>query len=136
MILNTFLNFQFVNFVGVGISAAIVHWLLRIILNLYFDFITSVVVSYFVTLCYAFTLNFVFVFKNKKRKLTKISKYILVNIFFFPIVYFSSIRLNSYFINFNLNYHAEFAHGISISIPALISFIIYKYNIFIDYERK
>jgi putative flippase GtrA len=136
LILKTFFNFQFINFVGVGISAAIIHWLIRIIANFYYDFITSVVISYFVTLCYAFIVNFIFVFKNKISKLSKISKYILVNIFFFPIVYFSSIELNSFFINFNLSYHAEVAHGISISIPALISFIIYKYIIFIDYEKK
>ena len=135
MIKKNFINVQFLSFVSVGLSAAIIHWSARLILNLYYDFILSVIVSYFLALFYAFCLNFIFVFKNKKNKIIKIFKYIFINLFFFPIVFLSSINLNILFLNLNLSYHSEVAHGLSIMIPAIISFIIYKYNIFIDHER-
>ena len=134
MIKKIFINLQFLSFLSVGFSAAIIHWSARLILNLYYDFVVSVIFSYFLALFYAFCLNFIFVFKNKKNKIIKIFKYIFINLFFFPIVFFSSINLNILFLNLNLSYHSEAAHGLSILIPALISFIIYKYNIFIDYE--
>ncbi len=132
--ISLFFTKQFIKFFTVGVSAALIHWLSRIILNLYFTFNISVLLAYFFGIGSAYVLNRIFVFPNSQKPIhEQIYKFLLINILFLPVVWFFSVFIYSLFLNFSISFYpAAIAHGIAVSLPMLLTFILYKFFAFED----
>lgn len=127
-----FFTLQFLGFLAVGATAAFLNWLARIILSIWLSFEYAVAISYCIGIFVAFLLNSYFVFKRSdKPKNRQLIEFILINLCFFPIVWFLSIFLNNYLIIYGVVSHSnEISHGIAICFPTLITFLIYKFFAF------
>jgi len=77
-------------------------------------------------------LNYKFVFPGSQKSLTKqLNGFVLTNLFFLPIVWWSAIALRSIFIEFDFIAAPELsAHVLAVSIPLIFTFLIYKFSIF------
>jgi len=123
-----FLSRQFFLFFLVGLSAVFFNWMSRIFLSQWLDFSTAVFVAYFVGMFVAFILNRNLVFPNTIKSLnSQILSFIATNLFFFPFVWFASIKINELLIYNNfLQYNEEISHAIALSFPMMATFLIYK----------
>lgn len=133
-----FLTKQFLAYLMTGGFAAIVHWASRIILNNWFSFSTAVIISYFIGMFTAFMINTFFVFSHsRKKRIIQARDFFVVNMIFFPIVWFLSIIINNFFVYINFKFFAyEISHGIAVSFPMLATFVIYKFFTFRDFENE
>ena len=127
-----FMTRQFARFLFVGGTAAFVNWLSCRALGLWFSFSLSVVLAYFIGVTTAFFLNRGFVFSKSDRPIAKQARdFVLVNILFLPVVLFFSIFLEKLFISFGVeSYGQALAHGFSVGLPAILSFLFYKFLAF------
>jgi len=122
---------QFVCFVGVGISAMLLHWLARIILSMWLPFSIAVIIAYFFGIVIAYELNKKFVFFVQDVSARYFKNFALVNLAFLPIVWLMSISINVVLIDYGIDYHTEkISHGIAICIPPFLTFLIYKFKVF------
>lgn len=130
--INSFFSKQFILFLIVGSSCAAANIVARIFFDILFTYSTSVVLAFCVGFSLAFFLNYKYVFpKATKTIFQQIKNFFLINIFFLPIVWFSSIAFQEFFINFAfISYPNLVAHIFAVSIPVLASFLIYKFSIF------
>ena len=130
--INSFFSKQFILFLIVGSSCAAANILARVIFDIRFSYSTSVVLAFCVGFSLAFFLNYKYVFpKATKTIFQQIKNFFLINTFFLPIVWFSSVALQEVFINFAfISYPNLVAHIFAVSIPVLASFLIYKFSIF------
>lgn len=128
-----FLTKQFLKFLLVGGSAALVNWVARIIINIWTDFSTAVVAAYVFGMAAAFILNRIYVFPESNRHIDKqIRDFAVTNFIAFWIVWFMSIVIKSLlelYLGF-YSYSAEVAHFLALSAPMLVSFLIYKFIAF------
>lgn len=127
------LSRQFLGFVGVGLTAALLHWLARILLGIWIVFPVAVVLAYGVGIASAFVLNRMFVFPNSSRPLgEQIRSFVFINLAFFPVVWIAAMALDRYALPFVgvVRYREAIAHAIAISIPMLATFLFYKYVTF------
>ncbi len=131
-----FFTKQFLKFFAVGLSAAFIHWLSRVLLNFYFSFYWSVFIAYFFGILSAYILNRIYVFPNSNKSMyEQIYKFFIINLSFLPIVWFCSIFIYSLLIKFGIDFYPEaIAHGMAVSLPMLITFILYKFLAFADYK--
>ncbi len=131
-----FFTKQFIKFFAVGLTAAIIHWISRIIINLYFSFNLSVLLAYFFGILSAYILNRIYVFPNSNKPMyEQIYKFLIINLSFLPIVWFCSIFIYSLLLKISISFYPEaIAHGIAVSLPMLITFILYKFLAFADYK--
>jgi putative flippase GtrA len=125
---------QFLTFAFVGVLAALANWFSRAAFNIWMSFSWSVVGAYIVGMSVAFLLNDRFVFPGSdKRRHKKLRDFLIVNILFFPVVWGASILLNLALKKLGLTDHTqELAHGIAVAIPALATFLAYKFFAFKD----
>jgi putative flippase GtrA len=123
-----FYSEQFLLFVIVGASAAFLHWISRLVLSYWFDFSLAVGLAYFVGMLIAFVLNRLYVFPKSIKPLSKqIFVFTITNLAFFPLVWFSSIEIHKVLVINKFTLYSEgIAHAIAISLPMLITFLIYK----------
>lgn len=123
-----FYSEQFLLFTLVGLIAALLHWLSRMVFSYWFDFSIAVGLAYFVGMLVAFILNRLYVFPKSVKPLYKqIYVFTITNLVFFPIVWISTIEIHKVLvINKFLFYTEAIAHAIAISLPMLITFLIYK----------
>lgn len=130
--IKVFFTKQFLAFLFVGGAAALLHWLARIGLSLWLPFAIAISVAYMVGMTVSFLLNNIFVFPNSnKTKQTQIRDFILVNLSFFPLVWYASIYINIWLKTIGINSHSEeLAHGMAISLPILATFLLYKFVAF------
>ena len=131
--LKHFLTRQFVKFLIIGGSAALINWIARIIINSWTDFSTSVIIAYLFGMAFAFTLNKIYVFPSSDRKISRqVRDFSMVNLVSFTMVWIISIALKSALEeHFGISlYAAEIAHFLALSAPMLISFLIYKFVAF------
>lgn len=130
--LKVFLSRQFVAYLLVGASAALLHWLARIAINQFLSYSTAVVLAYGVGMTVAFILNRSFVFPLSDKPIQKqIRDFMLINISFFPVVWGVSLALNSWFRGLGMVLYTQgLAHAIAISLPVLATFLLYKFVAF------
>ncbi len=127
-----FLSRQFFYFLIVGSIAALLHWVARIILNIWFSFGTSVFLAYHFGVLSAYILNANFVFPNSTKNITHQVKYFFaINIFFLPVVWMSSILFEHWLsVIGEIKFSREIAHGCAIFLPVAGTFIFYKFIAF------
>ena len=93
--LKHFLSRQFAGFLLVGVTAALLHWLARILLSLLMPFAWAVALAYGVGMAAAFLLNSFYVFPASDKPVEKQARdFIVINTAFFPVVWVVSIQLN------------------------------------------
>lgn len=134
-----FFTKQFLGFLAVGGLAAFLHWLSRIVLNMWMSFSCAVIVAYAVGMGVAFILNSFFVFtKSDKPKYKQARDFVIVNLAFLPVVWGASIAFERGLRSIGVVYSQALAHGMAIAIPMFATFLIYKFFAFKDakYERK
>jgi len=138
-VIRHFFTKQFFGFLAVGGLAAFLHWLSRIILNMWMSFSSAVIVAYAVGISVAFILNSFFVFpKSSKPKRKQARDFVMVNLAFLPVVWGASIVFERGLRSIGVMYSQALAHGIAVAIPMFATFLIYKFFAFKDaeYERK
>ena len=127
-----FFTKQFLGFLAVGGLAALLHWVARILLSNWLPFSWAVMIAYAIGMLIAFILNSFFVFpKSKRARLSQARDFILVNLSFLPLVWFTSIQVNNWLKTHGMLSHSEeLAHAIAISLPMLVTYLIYKFFTF------
>ncbi len=127
-----FLSKQFLKFLAVGGTAALLHWISRIVLSLWLPFSWSVTVAYVIGMTVAFILNRIFVFPKSSKPIYRQARdFVLVNVGFFPLVWLAAISINMMLEQFNFVYAPQaLAHGIAVSLPMIATFLIYKFFTF------
>jgi putative flippase GtrA len=131
-----FLTRQFLAFLTVGGTAAVLHWLSRIVLSQWLPFSAAVVAAYCVGMTVAFVLNSRYVFSQSSKPRDKQARdFILVNLAFFPLVWGASLGINHGLRMIGVvRYTEALAHGIAVILPTLATFLIYKFFAFKDTE--
>ncbi len=127
-----FLSFQFLLFLLVGATAASLHWLARCLISIWLSFPVAVAIAYFIGIAVAFELNRRYVFPSTLRPVRKQARdFLLVNLIFFPVVWGASIFIKRLLNEMTVIAHADgIAHGLAITIPVFMTFLIYKFIAF------
>ena len=130
--INSLYTKQFLLFLFVGAFSAAINIISRISFNQWLSYSRSIFFGYFAGITIAFMLNYKFVFPGSQKSLTKqLNGFVLTNLFFLPIVWWSAIALRSIFIEFDFIAAPELsAHVLAVSIPLIFTFVIYKFSIF------
>lgn len=129
-----FFTRQFLGFVAVGGTAALLHWLARIALSQWLPFSTAVVLAYAIGMLVAFLLNSFFVFRRSARPRARQARdFVIINLLSFPVVWLAAITLERGLRSLGMMHYTEaLAHAIAISLPMLATFLIYKFYAFKD----
>lgn len=127
-----FISTQFLLFLFVGTTAASLNWIVRLALSIWMSFPVAVLLAYVIGMATAFELNRRFVFPVSPRPVFKQAKvFILVNLAFLPVVWGISILLKDLLGEIGIMKFSEgIAHGLALTIPVLINFLIYKFIAF------
>lgn len=127
-----FFSAQFLLFLIVGTSAAALNWITRLALSAWVSFPVAVLLAYVVGMATAFELNRRFVFPSSPRPMLKQAKvFISVNLAFLPVVWEASILLKDLLDKTGVVKFSEgIAHGLALTIPVFITFLIYKFIAF------
>ena len=130
--LKHFLSRQFAGFLLVGATAALLHWLARILLSLVMSYPWAVFWAYGVGMASAFVLNSYYVFPASDKPVEKQARdFFIINLAFFPVVWLVSIQLNKGLMRIGVEtYSEEMAHALAISLPVLGTFLLYKFIAF------
>ena len=127
-----FFSAQFLLFVIVGSTAALLHWMARYLLSYWFSFPVAVALAYAVGLGVAFELNRRLVFPSSSRSAAEQARdFLLVNLAFFPVVWSASVWIKQSMVARGFHMYVDgIAHGIAIAIPVFLTFLIYKFFTF------
>lgn len=127
-----FISKQFLVFLVVGGFAATTNFVSRVLFSLWLTYSHAVIAAYTIGMLTAFILNSIYVFpKSDKTKLLQARDFIIVNISFLPLVWFGSVELNMLLVHLGVRRFAEeIAHFMALSLPMLVTFLIYKYFTF------
>ena len=127
-----FISVQFLLFLFVGATAAVLHWLTRYVISIWLSFPLAVALAYFVGIAVAFGLNRRYVFPSSTRPVQKQARdFVMVNLIFFPVVWGASILIRQFLIENEIVRYADgIAHGLAITIPVFMTFLIYKFIAF------
>ena len=135
-----FFTRQFLGFLAVGGTAALLHWLSRVLLSVWLPFSWAVVIAYGIGMLVAFLLNSFFIFpKSIKARHIQARNFVMVNLSFFPVVWFASVHINNWLKSLGMASHSEeLAHAMAIPLPMLATFLLYKFYAFKEqaYERQ
>lgn len=133
-----FFTQQFLKFLLVGTTAAVLHWLARFILDIWLTFSWAVAIAYGVGMAVAFILNAIYVFPNSdKARTSQARDFIAVNVAFFPVVWLFSVLIEKLLRDMGLDTQAgNIAHGLAIPIPMLATFLIYKFFAFKENNER
>lgn len=129
-----FVSVQFLLFMLVGATAATLHWLARYVISIWLSFPLAVALAYFVGIAVAFGLNRKYVFPSSSRPVQKQARdFMVVNLIFFPVVWSASIFIRRFLNEIGVVLYADgIAHGLAITIPVFMTFLIYKFIAFGD----
>ncbi len=127
-----FISLQFLLFLFVGSTAAALHWLARFLLSIFLPFPLAVAFAYFVGITVAFILNRRYVFPSSSKPVHKQAReFVIINLIFFPVVLSASIFIREGLIqNGVILYVDGIAHGLAITIPVFMTFLVYKFITF------
>ncbi len=130
--LKHFLTRQFVAFLAVGSSAALLQWSSRMLLSRWLQFSAAILVAYAMSMTFAFCLNSLFVFRRSTRPRQKQARdFIAINLAFFPLVWAASIGLEHALHDLGMRHATEaVAHGCAIGLPTMVTFLLYKFSAF------
>lgn len=133
-----FLTRQFLKFLAVGGTAAVLNWTTRLILSIWLSFSWAVILAYAFGMAFAFLLNSFFVFpKSKKLRHRQARDFVIVNLSFTPIVWLAAVQIDAMLRDFGMTlYSEELAHALAISLPVLASFLMYKFFAFDEAKLK
>ena len=123
---------QFIYFILAGASAASINFFCRLLLRNYLDMVLSAILAYSVALIIAFFLyrRLVFPFSSTPFK-TQSTRFLVIQLSCMPIVIFIFTLLAGLFYSLGMDIYSEpLAHAISIGLPALITFLLYKLFVF------
>jgi putative flippase GtrA len=131
-VIRHFLSAQFLRFLFVGATAALMNWLARYWLSNWLTFPVAVAFAYIIGIAVAFELNRRFVFPTSNRPLVRQARdFILVNAAFFPVVWLAALLFKNLLQHFGVSVFVEgIAHGLAIALPMLMTFLIYKFIAF------
>jgi len=128
-----FLDRRFARFVIVGIGAAAVNIVSRVVFSNFVRFETAVVLAFPVALTFGFLLSRQFVFEKSERQTGRqYVRFTVVNLVTLLQVWLITIGLNDWVFPFiGWTYHAELlAHTIGVGSPVLSSYYAHKYYTF------
>lgn len=130
--LEQFLSRQFLAFVCVGVTAALLHWLVRILLSQFLSYTWAVCWAYAVGMTVAFVLNRVYVFPTSDRPVANQARdFVMINLAFFPVVWAAALVFNWLLLKMGFeHYSEEVAHAVAISLPVFATFLLYKFYAF------
>ena len=130
--LRHFASRQFAAFLAVGGTAALLHWLARILLSLYMPFGWAVALAYGIGMGSAFALNKRYVFPASDKPVEKQARdFIVINAAFFPLVWVVAVQLNWLLQYAGMQrFTEELAHALAISLPVIGTFLLYKFIAF------
>lgn len=133
-----FFTKQFLLFLIAGSLAAILHWAARLILSIWLPFIWAVAFAYLWGIIIGFMLNSFLVFPlSLKARHIQARDFILVNLFFLPLVWSASVQINELLKVYGVITHSEeIAHALAIPLPMLATFIIYKFFAFKEFKNN
>ena len=123
---------QFLYFILAGASAASINFFSRILLRNYLDILVSAVLAYSIALIIAFFLyrKLVFPFSSTPFR-TQSIRFLIIQLGCMPLVIFIFTLLADLFYSLGMSVYSEpLAHAISIGLPALITFLLYKLFVF------
>ena len=88
--------------------------------------------AYAVGMLVAFLLNSYFVFgKSERAKHRQALDFLLINLLFFPVVWFASIEINRTLESWGVvRYTEALAHAVAVALPTVFTFLIYKFFAF------
>lgn len=123
---------QFLYFFFAGGLSAIINALSRILFREYFGLISSALIAYLIAFICAFVLYRRYVFPFSSVPLfTQGIKFFVIQLFSMPAVILVFALLSELFLYIGFEANAEIiAHTISICLPALITFLLYKFIVF------
>lgn len=130
--IRNYCSLQFVKFLFVGVTAALLHWLARLALSQVMSFALAVALAYGVGIAVAFELNRRFVFPASQRPMVKQARdFVLVNVAFFPVVWLAAMGFRLLLAHLGFTFFVnEIAHALAIAIPVFATFIVYKFIAF------
>ena len=133
-VLKYFFTKQFLRFLLVGGTAAFAQWLLRIVLSIWMNFSSAVLISYAFGMFIAFVLSSIFVFpRSHKPRVKQARDFIVTNLCVFPIVWIAAVAINILLKNFGIiSFRETIAHGVALSLPMFATFLMYKFFAFKD----
>ena len=126
--LKLFYTRQFLEFLAVGGSAALLQWSARMLLSHWLEFSAALLVAYAISLTFAFCLNSLFVFRHSTRPRQKQARdFIMINIAFFPLVWAASIGFDHALRTLGMQYGSQaLGHACAIGLPTMMTFLLYK----------
>ena len=90
--LKQFFSWQFLGFIGVGVTAAMANWLSRIGFSVFVPFLIAVPLAYGVGMATAFILNRLLVFPRSPLPMnTQVRRFVVINVSFIPLVWLGSL---------------------------------------------
>jgi putative flippase GtrA len=128
--LRNLLRSQFVLFLIVGGSAAVVNFLARMAINHWTGYAWSVALAYVIGMITAFVLNRLFVFKDSAQAMHHQALwFVLVNAFALVQTLLVSVLLAKYvFPSVGFHWHPDaVAHAVGIMLPLISSYFGHKY---------
>lgn len=123
---------KYLTFLAASGAAALIHWLARILLSGYVDFLISLVLSFFIGLFAGYILNKTYVFPESELPMkTQLSRFFLINIVTMPAIWLTSLGLDiAFFFIQDTVVRQSVAHGFAIMLPAVTSYFFYKFFAF------
>lgn len=124
------ISLRFVKFIAVGGVAAIANFGSRILLGLWLDYVTSIVVAYCIGMVTAFFLNRIFVFDESTNALHHQAMWFtVVNLVAVLQTVLVSLLFTRYvFPAVGMRWHAEtVAHAIGVLVPVFTSYLGHKH---------
>jgi putative flippase GtrA len=132
-VVKSFFTRQFVLFLAVGGSAALVNFWSRVLYSRWLEFPAAVMVAYCTGMVTAFTLNRRFVFKGSKHSMRRSAVYFcLVNLVAVVQTWGVSMLLAYYLLPYlKVTWHVqELAHAAGVAVPVFTSFIGHRHFTF------
>jgi putative flippase GtrA len=131
-LLKHFLTLQFVGFLAVGCTAASINWASRYAMSTWVPFYWAVLLAYLIGMFTAFVLNRIFVFPTSSVPIrAQVSRFVIINIAFIPLVWGGALLLVDLLELLGARTHVEeVAHAIALSLPMLVTFLLYKFFAF------
>lgn len=123
-------NTEFIRFLFVGGFAALVNVLSRILLDVFLNYLSSIMLAYIIGMATAYALNRLMVFGAGDRNVaSEMLIFTLVNLFAVAQTILVSLLLaRVIFPNLNWLWHPEtLAHAIGVAVPVISSYFGHKY---------
>jgi len=132
-VMGHFMTRQFALFLLIGGGAAGLHWLARVVIDVFTGYLVALVLAYAVGISAGYILNALFVFSsNRERRAREILLFTSFNLSMLPVVLGVSWTLSELvFPTIPLTWHArEIAHAIGVITPVFANFLFHKFVTF------